>query len=147
MAKKYRLVVECIIEFQDRILLIERPKGVHAEGLLTFPGGKIENHDLGFEVLENAVKREVFEEVGIELIDPIQYVTSAHFIDSFGVEVIDVIFFVRLNKSSTTIIPSEREAPRWGWFTYEEIQQDPRSPIWLKKYLEQSPFCIKKSNL
>lgn len=134
--KSYLVVVECILEYKGRILLLERPKGVHAEGLLAFPGGKVEEGDERFQVLEEAVKREVKEEMGIDILDPIRYVCSSFFVDSFGVEVIDVIFYVHLEKSEKEVTASLREAPQWGWYTVDEIEKDPRSPEWLKRYLQ-----------
>ncbi len=39
---KFIAVVECAIEYQGKFMIIERPQGGHAEGLLSFPGGKVE---------------------------------------------------------------------------------------------------------
>ncbi len=68
---EYRIVVDCAIEYNGKYLFIERPKEKHAGGLLAFPGGKVEQTDCeGREkVLEKAVSREVWEEVGINLLD------------------------------------------------------------------------------
>ncbi len=81
---KFIVVVECAIEHEGRFLVIQRPIGKHAEGLLSFPGGKFETTDgnESRDALLHAVKREVFEEVGLKLQDPINYVTSSYFIDS-----------------------------------------------------------------
>ena len=69
--------------------------------------------------------------------DPIHYVTSSYFTDYSGIDVIDVIFYTRLDKSSKEVFPSQREVPFWDWFTQGEIDKDPRSPPWLKLYLEK----------
>lgn len=56
----YLVLVECAIEYQGKFLIIKRPENVHAGGLLSFPGGKVEEYDAiddGSCVLENAVKR------------------------------------------------------------------------------------------
>lgn len=37
--------VECAVVCDGRALIIERPKGKHAAGLLAFPGGKVEASD------------------------------------------------------------------------------------------------------
>jgi 8-oxo-dGTP diphosphatase len=131
------VVVECAIESDDKYLIIKRPAGTHAEGLLAFPGGKVEEQDIQGDVLINAVKREVWEEVGINLEDPIHYVTSSCFMDRFGNPVIDAIFHCRLEKSSATVTASEREVPAYYWMTKDEIMAADNSPEWLKHYLNQ----------
>ena len=51
-----------LIDRDGRVLITQRPKGKNMEGLGEFPGGKIE---LG-ETPEDALVRELYEELGIE---------------------------------------------------------------------------------
>ena len=129
-------VVECAIEFNNRFLIIERPIGVHAGGLLAFPGGKVEEQDAkeGEDLLINAVKREVLEEVGIELKEKISYITSSYFIDSKNIPIIDTIFHAVLS-TNPKVIASSREVPKYFWMTKEEIMNAKNSPEWLKQYV------------
>jgi len=132
-------VVECAIQFEDRFLIIERPSGVHAGGLLAFPGGKVEEQDAkAGDILINAIKREVFEEVGIVLKNQISYVTSSYFVDSKATPVIDTIFHTILDAMSE-VITSPREVPKYDWMTKGEIMKASNSPEWLKKYIELIP--------
>ena len=64
------------IEHNDKFLIIKRPQGVYVAGLLAFPGGKVEQIDEQNErdILRFAAKREVFEEVGLDLKDDLTYV-------------------------------------------------------------------------
>ena len=39
----------------------------HAAGTLSMPGGKVELNEIGNDVLEIALKREIREEVGLEV--------------------------------------------------------------------------------
>ncbi|WED21423.1 8-oxo-dGTP diphosphatase MutT [Vibrio sp. JC009] len=48
---------------QDKVFITKRPDKAHKGGLWEFPGGKVE---LG-ETAEDAIVRELFEEVGIEV--------------------------------------------------------------------------------
>lgn len=44
-AKHYLKVVEVAIEHDSKFLIIKRPEGSHAGGLLSFPGGKVKEID------------------------------------------------------------------------------------------------------
>lgn len=138
MPPKYMVVVECAIEHNGKFLIIKRPMGTHAEGLLSFPGGKFENAD-GLnspDALVQAAKREVFEEVGLEILDPLHYVTSSFFTDSkTGENIVDTIFHCKLDKSKVELKISEREVVEYYWLTLDEVQSKENCPEWLVTYL------------
>jgi 8-oxo-dGTP diphosphatase len=56
------VVAACLIDTDGRILMAQRPAGKSMAGLWEFPGGKIELD----ESPENALVRELYEELGIE---------------------------------------------------------------------------------
>ncbi len=133
-------VVECIIEHEGKYLMIRRPEGIHAGGLLAFPGGKVEYED-GFDsqnILINAVKREVFEEMGLKLIDPIHFATSSYFIGAQQQHILDTIFYCKLNKTKVEITPSAREVPEYFWLSLEEILAHERTPEWIEPYISST---------
>jgi 8-oxo-dGTP diphosphatase len=136
MNKHYVVVVECAIEFNGKFLIIRRPEGKHAGGLLSFAGGKVDEQDEAsdFDILRSAVKREIFEELGLKLDAEPRYITSEFFVDDNGIHVIDNIFHYKCN-FMPTIIPCEREVPWHGWMTPEEINNAGNSPVWLKKHI------------
>ena len=133
--QKFVVVVECAIKFNDKFLLIRRPNGVHAGGCLSFPGGKVEYKDGGekLDVLSEAVKREVLEEVGLKLIDPIHFVTSSYFIANQE-HVVDVLFYCNIENSTCKVTPSLREVPEYYWLTTNEAVIHANAPAWLKHY-------------
>ena len=136
--KKYLVVVECAIELDGKFLVIKLPEGKQAAGLLSFPGGKFDEQDEinGWDVLRLAVKREIFEEVGLVLLDPVQYVSSSFSVDSGKNPVIYSTFYCNLNKTIANVVASPREVPEYFWMTPEEINSATNSPVWLKKYVE-----------
>jgi 8-oxo-dGTP pyrophosphatase MutT (NUDIX family) len=133
MSKNYLNVVECAIEYDGRFLIIQRPSGVHAGGLLSFPGGKVEEQDEtdAFDMLRSAAKREILEEVGLKLMEPLRYVTSTYFTGSNGSNVINTIFHCIL-KTNPQVNPSAREVEEVFWMTLAEINMANNSPVWLK---------------
>ena len=60
------VVAAALIDADGRVLIAQRPKGKRLEGLWEFPGGKV---DPG-EVPEDALIRELKEELGIEVKAP-----------------------------------------------------------------------------
>lgn len=132
---RFLAAVECALDHEGKYLFIKRPAGIHAGGLLAFPGGKVEYTD-GNEntnILLEAAKREVFEEVGLKLIDPLHYVTSRYFIDSYQEHVLDTIFYCKLEQSALDVNPSAREVSEYCWLTPQELCEHPNAPVWLKK--------------
>lgn len=137
---KFIAVVECAIEYQGKFLIIERPQGGHAEGLLSFPGGKVEIADGegGADVLVQAVRREVYEEVGLKLDNPIRYVTSSCFGDSkTGDQVVDAIFYCEIKEAPGELQVCSREVPHYYWLNREDILKASNCPEWLERYLSK----------
>lgn len=134
---KYVVVVECAIQKGDEFLFIKRPEGVHAGGLLSFPGGKVECKDGSAErnILLEAVKREILEEVGLELRDPIQFVTSSYFLDSYRDPILDVIFYCNMKNAPSATPSLLREFSEYYWLTLDEAFAHPLASPWLKRYL------------
>lgn len=58
----------------ENILIAMRPKDVHQGGLWEFPGGKVEDG----ESVEQALRREMYEELGIEIINAEPLITTEH---------------------------------------------------------------------
>jgi 8-oxo-dGTP diphosphatase len=136
----YLVLVECAIEYQGKFLIIKRPENVHAGGLLSFPGGKVEESDAvddGSCVLENAVKREILEEVGLTLEDPLHYVTTAIF-DFRDSKVMNHVFYCKLDKTIPNIKPSPREVPEYYFMDFETLEKKENAPIWLKSYFTKA---------
>lgn len=140
----YIVATGIIIKFQNKFLLIKRPNGVHAAGMLAFPGGKVEFSDsenkAETDILINAAKREVFEELGVKINEPLKYIKSAYFFDSIkNKHVINTMFFCIINEMPK-INASKREVPEYYWLTKEEIFAAENAAEWLKDYV----LCTEK---
>ena len=58
------VAVGVIFNVRGEVLIAERPPGKYQSGLWEFPGGKVEENETVFQALQ----RELFEEVGIQII-------------------------------------------------------------------------------
>ena len=67
-------VVAAIIRRNDRILITQRFNDVHLAGLWEFPGGKVEPG----ESLDEALRREILEELGIRIQLEDEFFTAEH---------------------------------------------------------------------
>lgn len=67
-------VAAAIIARQGRYLITRRKAGTHLGGLWEFPGGKRE----AGESLKDCLRREVREELGLEITEPVPFQTIRH---------------------------------------------------------------------
>jgi mutator protein MutT len=80
------VVVAAIIRRNGRILITRRFDNVDLPGLWEFPGGKVEPS----ESLEAALRREIREELGIDVVIGREYFTIEH---EYPSKVVDLHFF------------------------------------------------------
>ncbi|MDM5197207.1 NUDIX domain-containing protein [Fictibacillus enclensis] len=136
--------VEAAVYKGDQWLIIERSlKEDHAGGLLAFVGGKVDSAGESINVLEESVKRELFEEVGATVKGEIQYVRSTSFTLSDGREVIDVVFLGELD-DCTPFVKSPDEVESLHWLSEEEILNHPKTPIWLTESIKEAETLRKQ---
>jgi 8-oxo-dGTP diphosphatase len=74
MKKRVHVAVGVISDGGDRILIARRAEHLHQGGLWEFPGGKVE----AGETVEQALHRELFEELAIEVTARQPLLTIAH---------------------------------------------------------------------
>lgn len=125
--------VEAVIYDGDRYLMAFRSEQeAHAPGTLALPGGKVENVTDLENVLEETARREVREEVDVEVTD-FQYVKSNVFGDTSPC--VDVVFLCRyLSGTPTAVDPAEVSAVRW--MTLGEVLAHPKTPPWIARSLQ-----------
>jgi 8-oxo-dGTP diphosphatase len=68
------VAVGVIFNQQQQVLIGQRPVHKYQGGLWEFPGGKVEPHETVFQALE----RELFEEVGIRVIEAIPLIKHSY---------------------------------------------------------------------
>jgi len=111
-------VAAALIFHEGRYLITRRKAGVHLEGLWEFPGGKREQG----ESLEECLRREVCEELGVEITGPVLFQVIRHDYPEKAVE----LHFFRCSIQDGHPRPLGCDDLRW--VTPEELSQFPLPP-------------------
>ncbi|KPV56341.1 DNA mismatch repair protein MutT [Paenibacillus sp. A3] len=135
--------VEGAVCRDDQWLLITRSmKEEHAGGTLSLVGGKVDVEGNTLDILERTVKRELNEEIGIEIKDAVTFVYSSSFVTADGGNVINVVFLCDYD-SGTAHRKSPDEVEAVHWMTYEEIMNHPKAPPWTKESIKRAAAARK----
>ena len=128
--------VEAAVVKDGRYLMIVRgERETHAPGVLSLPGGKVENAGNTGNILEETLRREIAEEVGVEIHDDVEYVESHAFVADDGKPMVDVVFLCQYKSGRpTTTDPGEVAAIRW--MTAKEVLGHPKTPQWTRQSIE-----------
>ncbi|SEM84386.1 ADP-ribose pyrophosphatase YjhB, NUDIX family [Terribacillus saccharophilus] len=124
--------VEGAIYRDGKWLMIKRSeKEEHAAGCLSMVGGKCDLEGVSTDILERTLKREIFEEVGIEVED-LTYVNSSSFVTDKGTHVIDIVFLCQ-HITGEPYAKSMEEVGEVMWMTTEDIMVHDDAPSYLKE--------------
>ncbi|WP_155894976.1 NUDIX hydrolase [Bacillus sp. 123MFChir2] len=115
-------------------------KEEHAGGSLSLVGGKVENEGNSSDILERTLKREIFEEVRIE-VSNLRYVNSSSFVTDSGLNVVDVVFLCDY-KSDKVYAKSSYEVEDVVWMTTQQILNNSELPIYLKENIKLADKLI-----
>lgn len=133
--------VEGAICRDEKWLVITRSrKEEHAGGTLSLAGGKVDVEGNTLEILERTVKREIFEEVGIEIKDPVTFVYSSSFVTGDGSNVINIVFLCEYHRG-TAHCKSPDEVEAVHWMTFDEIMNHPQAPPWTKENIRRAALA------
>jgi len=111
--------VEAWIKKGNKYLLAKRSsKDDQAAGKWAVPGGKIEM-EIESNIVENSLKREVKEEVGIE-VDNFQFLASRSFIRSSGHHVVALSFIANYKSGEAKPLEDQDEV---RWVAIEEMEK------------------------
>jgi 8-oxo-dGTP pyrophosphatase MutT (NUDIX family) len=133
IAEAYIVNVEGAIVKDGRYLMDVRGEEEYAPGGLSFPGGKVEAVGNAADVLEATLRREIAEEVGLEVHDEMAYVRSSAFLAE-GKLVIDVVFLCRW-KSGEAVAADFAEIAAVRWVTASGALAHPKTPPWTRSTL------------
>ena len=106
MPNKKQITVTAAVIWEDgKVLITQRPKGVHLEGFWEVPGGKMKET----ETLEQCMEREIMEELGIRIRVEKELFETVHEYES---KVVELHFFhCAIVKGSAS--PKEGQKMKW----------------------------------
>jgi 8-oxo-dGTP diphosphatase len=136
--------VEVFLHRGDRWLLIRRSEWEkHAPGTLCGVGGKVDavliDGGLGAAVLEATARREVAEEIGVDLTgSQLSYVDSAAFVTDDGDPVINVVFVTPLPATAEPFAASPSEVAEIVWLSLADAEADSGCPQWTVRSLRKA---------
>ena len=100
-----------LVKKDHRYLITKRPAGVHLGGLWEFPGGKRETG----ESLEECLRRELKEEVGIDITPGSFFHTIRH---EYPEKVVELHFFCCTLQSGE---PQALGCEAWKWVAIDDL--------------------------
>ena len=131
----YVVNVEAAIFHGDTWLMILRSADeAHAAGTLSFVGGKVERAGVADNILEETLRREIAEEVGVTVAKTMQYVESKSFIADDGLPVIDIVFLCHYESGEPRAL-DPAEVASVEWMTFDEVMAHPKTPVWTTQSL------------
>jgi 8-oxo-dGTP diphosphatase len=126
--------VDCAVHRDGEYLFIERAAGEeHAAGLLSFPGGKVEDPPADADAFAATAAREVREEVGVE-VGEVSYVLSNRFEADDGTPCLNVV--TRAPYESGTAHPREpAEVAATHWLSPRRVLSRDAVPGFIERYI------------
>lgn len=133
--------VGAFVQKGNKFLLARRSRSdPQAGGNWSVPGGKVDM-DLGEKVLEKDLKREIMEEVGLEIKDDIDLIGNDAFIRVSGHHVIGLTFLCKWKKGVAKPLEDQDEV---RWVTLSEMGKMKDMPKYLKPRIEYLRDYLKR---
>jgi ADP-ribose pyrophosphatase YjhB (NUDIX family) len=95
-------------------------------------------------VLEETGRREVAEEVGLDLTDvTLSYLESEYFVTERGERQVTVTFLAPAPPGQQPRVADPAELTEIGWWTADQAAADPRGPVWLPALLRRADQALR----
>lgn len=128
------VAVFAFVEKDGKILLAKRSsQDPQSPGIWFIPGGKVDM-ERGEGILEKTLKREVMEEVGIEIEDEIALVENEGFTRVSGHHVVGLTFLCKWKSGIVRPLEDQEEV---RWFSKEELKNFSELPDYFKPRVEK----------
>lgn len=136
----YAVTVCVLISRGDTWLLVVRaPSVAYAPNMIGMIGGHVDLTHPVADVLEMTARREVVEEVGLDLAGvPLTYLESEFFVTDGGERQITVTFTAAAPPEGEPFVNAPDELTEVGWWTLDDLEADPRCPPWLPPLIRRA---------
>ncbi|MGL4339094.1 MAG: NUDIX hydrolase [Rhodoglobus sp.] len=122
------------------LLIVRGAEEAHAAGMLSLVGGTLESEGATFDILEATARREVKEEVGVDLVGALHYVESTFFTTASGTGVLNVVMRGEIG-DQMPVNNAPDEVAGIEWRTVEEIAGDKSCPSWTLQSIQRAA-CV-----
>lgn len=120
-AQFHIVAVKAWIERGNKFLIAKRgPNELHKPNTWSLPGGKVENEVEEPNILQKTLKKEIKEEVGVEVTDNIELIYNNSFIRADGAHVVMLTFLCHYRSGEAKPLEDTTEIK---WFTIEELRR------------------------
>ncbi len=128
------LVVGIVKKGSKYLFAKRQPADPQAGGQWSFPGGKVDA-EIGEGIIEATLRREIKEEVGLEIKDGLRYLGSQSFVRVSGHNVVALTFLCDYKSGVAAPLDGQSEV---SWYTLSEARSLPLPPYTLSrlKYLQ-----------
>jgi 8-oxo-dGTP diphosphatase len=136
----YAVTVCVLIHRGNTWLLVVRAPGVaYAPNMIGMIGGHVDVTRPLAGVLEATARREVAEEVGLDLSEArLRYLESEFFMTDGGERQITVTFTAQAPPGVDAYVNAPDELVEVGWWTLDDLEADPRCPPWLPALIRRA---------
>jgi 8-oxo-dGTP diphosphatase len=136
----YAVTVCVLIHRGNSWLLVVRAPGVaYAPNMIGMIGGHVDVTRPLAGVLEATARREVAEEVGLDLSEArLRYLESEFFMTDGGERQITVTFTAQAPPGVDAYVNAPDELVEVGWWTLDDLEADPRCPPWLPALIRRA---------
>ncbi|MDG4537070.1 NUDIX domain-containing protein [Streptomyces sp. AV19] len=142
---KYAINVDVALHRGDKWLLIVRGLNEeHAAGRLSLVGGTVDTETPGGgDVLLDTARREVLEEIGIDLTGvDLAYAESVFFVTDTGSPVVNVVLAAELPDGAEPRIASPEEVAGLRWETLPALEADASCPPWTLQGVQRADAAL-----
>jgi 8-oxo-dGTP diphosphatase len=141
--ERYAVTVCVLIQRGDRWLLVVRAPGVEdAPSMIGMIGGHVEVAHPVADVLETTARREVAEEVGLDLAGVrLEYLESEFFVTDGGERQITVTFTAHALPGVEPFVAAPDELTEVAWWRLGDLEADPRCPSWLPPLIRRASLA------
>jgi 8-oxo-dGTP diphosphatase len=136
----YAVTVCVLIHRGNTWLLVVRAPGVaYAPNMIGMIGGHVDVTRPLAGVLEATARREVAEEVGLDLSEArLRYLESEFFMTDGGERQITVTFTAQAPPGVDAYVNAPDELVEVGWWALDDLEADPRCPPWLPALIRRA---------